>query len=136
MSRKRLSAAARKRKEKARATRQAPADQDMARDMTNVFRFWLTCGRDACRRAAACRGEPERCFDTEWKKLPEFQKVWYRAAIRAMHERGDPAQAMSIADAAVASWQQSQQADAAAHRQAAENTTPPAPEAVPRIRTP
>ena len=48
----------------------APADVER-RTVANVLRLWQFCGRRACNKARACRGEPRHCLQAGISLLPE-----------------------------------------------------------------
>jgi len=97
----------------------------MRRDQCTRFGFWMVCADKRCRRAKSCEGDPEQCFDRWWPHVPEEMKVYIRAAISAMAEKGmDHAQAHQAAEAEVERWKATERANA--------ERTPPAETVVAR----
>ena len=53
------------------------------RVMNNVLGFWLACGKARCRRNRVCSGDPNACFQQLWPLVPEEEKEYVRACIKA-----------------------------------------------------
>ena len=47
------------------------------RDWGNLFALWRLCGRTACRRAGACRGDARACFPRNFALLPNGVRAWF-----------------------------------------------------------
>ncbi|MGV3633139.1 MAG: hypothetical protein ACO1NY_02240 [Pseudorhodoplanes sp.] len=60
----------------------ASKDSDL-RALCRALGFWRVCGKPPCRRALDCKGDAQACFRTFWWQMPEENRVWVRAAIRA-----------------------------------------------------
>jgi hypothetical protein len=68
---------------KQRAWQAAHDDEQEAlrRQQCDLLQFWRACAHKPCRRARACRGDPDLCFDDLWPQVPEATKVAIRAAL-------------------------------------------------------
>jgi hypothetical protein len=53
------------------------------RELASRLQFRMLCGNRACKRAASCAGDAERCFARHWRLVPEEVKVSLRAGINA-----------------------------------------------------
>ena len=73
-----------------------------ARAQCNALQFWRWCRKKPCRRARACKGNGQECFELHWRGLPEEARVWLRTGIAARMEGLSPNQAADAADAEVA----------------------------------
>jgi hypothetical protein len=69
-----------------------------ARLVCNKLKFWMMCPIAACRRRRTCTGDPEACFKQHWAVVPEDQKTWLRAGIKARMAGHSPEEAARIAD--------------------------------------
>ena len=67
--------------------------------MCNALQFWRACGKRACQRQHTCAGDPHACFTRHWALVPEDQKVWLRAGIKARKDGLSPEMAARAADA-------------------------------------
>jgi hypothetical protein len=72
------------------------------RMMCNTFRLWEVCDAPACRRAHSCVGDMHACFERQWAAIPEEEKAWLRAGIKARAAGLSSAEAARAADAEVA----------------------------------
>jgi hypothetical protein len=66
-----------------------PADEmtneEFARHRNTMLKFWRRfCAQPRCQRVKSCVGaNPAACFDRCWAMVPESEKWWIRAAIKA-----------------------------------------------------
>lgn len=90
--------------ESADADASSGGGEDVAVLVCEFFRFWSHCERKSCRRARACRGNADRCFDRFWPLVPGDMKVWFRDALRARQAGLSPRDACARADEAVAQY--------------------------------
>lgn len=67
-----------------------------------LFQFWQICQEKPCRRAQSCVGDMHACFARHWPLVPEEQKNWFRAFIKAWAGGVSKQQAARIADAEAA----------------------------------
>jgi hypothetical protein len=70
----------------------------------NVLQFWRVCEEGACTRRQTCCGDPHACFDRQWARYSEEEKVWIRAAIKARADGLSPEAAGRAADAELADY--------------------------------
>jgi hypothetical protein len=120
-------ATTRERTQRRSAERRAASDAEELRRCNDAFMFFRVCRNGACRRANTCRGEPHGCSERHWNMFSEGQKVWFRAAIRALLDGQSVQQAKATANAAEASYEEGE-----ARRIAAERAIQMAAEPVPR----
>lgn len=85
----------------------------------NMLQFWRICAKRACVRHRTCSDDPHACFARHWVMVPEDEKVWLRAGVRARAEGLTPERAARAADA-----------DVARHRALTEKLAAPAPAAI------
>jgi hypothetical protein len=50
----------------------------------DCLEFWRACERPRCAREHTCSDDPHACFARRWKTIPEPEKVWLRAGMRAL----------------------------------------------------
>lgn len=118
----------------------AESDRSAFRALCRVLGFWRVCGKRPCRRALDCKGDVDICFRTFWWQMPEENRVWIRAAIRAS---ADGLGNKAVAEAAAAEadrWRALQaryapKADAAEVRERPVETPEADRVAIPRIRS-
>ena len=53
------------------------AARDNLRGWADLLAIWRLCGRLACGRACACRGDPAGCFRDHYGDLPEGAQLWF-----------------------------------------------------------
>jgi len=106
MPRQRMSAKRRPPARKRRGAEQPPEHDDYPRGRNTLFEFWRVCAEPRCRRAHACLGEPNPCFNRHWAMIPEQDKVWFRAAVKARIDGHSLEQAGRIGDAEVKRWKE------------------------------
>jgi hypothetical protein len=79
----------------------------MFRHITTALMFWRACGNRACRRAQGCRtGDAAACFRRFWPHLPEEHRIRFIATVKAQNEGHSAAEAVRIAEARVAAWEE------------------------------
>jgi hypothetical protein len=128
-------ATTRERTQRRSAERRAASDAEKQRRCNDAFMFFRVCRNGACRRARTCRGEPHGCPERHWNMFSEAQKVWFRAAIWARLDGQSAQQAKATADAAEASYRESEARRIAAERAMQMAAEPPPREPpMPRIR--
>lgn len=75
------------------------------RKLNTGFLFWTACSHRSCRRAQACRGDVERCFNRCWPHVPEDVKVYFRTFITAISkDKLSGPEAVQHAKQEVARW--------------------------------
>jgi hypothetical protein len=53
-----------------------PGEANSWRLLSNLLHIWALCGRNACRRAQACRGDSRECIPHCGPLVPEDAKEW------------------------------------------------------------
>lgn len=127
---------------KPQATKPEPVEGDDAppmertqarRSLCTLLKFWRICGRAGCRRARACAGDPDACFERHWPAVSEPFKVLWRAAIQARAGGRDVKTAIEIGVAARKRWDELA-AEASRRKTALALPATKLPAAVARIR--
>ena len=77
-------------------------DEQTRRNTHDFFQFWMMCQEKPCARSRRCVGELYPCFSRHWPLVPEEQKNWFRAAIKALAGGVSKQEAARIADAEAA----------------------------------
>jgi hypothetical protein len=90
-----------------RAQREFQEKIDRAREASgrakcSLLRVWRHCRKAACRRAHACLGDMDECFQLNWQALPEAARVWLRAGMKARAQGLSLSQAVDAAEAEMA----------------------------------
>jgi hypothetical protein len=44
--------------------------------------FWRVCAEKSCRRAKACMGDADACFERHWPWVHEGDKIFFRTVIK------------------------------------------------------
>jgi len=58
---------------------------DYGRWLNNdIFEFWRACKEPRCRREHSCSGDLHACSARRWAAIPEEEKVWFRAGMKAI----------------------------------------------------
>jgi hypothetical protein len=92
----------------------AAARTSARRQLCSVLRFWKVCRNKQCRRARACAGNVDRCFDCFWPVVPDVLKIQIRAA-REAHAAALPKPEIAAAiKRATLRWRETQASAAAA----------------------
>lgn len=78
--------------------------EESRRALNDTFVFWQRCEEAACRRAHACVGELQGCFQRHFVPLPEGTKVWMRTLISAKASGKSWPQAERIAHKELDRW--------------------------------
>jgi hypothetical protein len=86
-------------------------DPDIRWTLNNALKFWRACPTRRCRRARSCVGDDQRCHAIFWPVVPEEAKVFWRAALDALHDNRSASQAERLADAAAARFRRRQSID-------------------------
>jgi hypothetical protein len=63
------------------------------RDWNKILGLWRACGKDACRRAGCCRGNPRACAPKTFAAAPEGVQAWF-AILVDCKQQGLPFDAM------------------------------------------
>ena len=85
-------------------TKHQAEDTAMMRALCKMLKFWRACAQKLCRRTHACSGDPHACFARWWPPIPEDEKVWFRAMIKARVAGLGPREIVKAADAEVARY--------------------------------
>lgn len=56
------------------------------RALSNLLRIWALCGRSACRKSRACRGDSRQCVPRCGALVPEDVRVWVAALIECKRD--------------------------------------------------
>lgn len=104
-------------------------ERERRRELCTFLTFWQFCADPRCKRARACAGDVERCFNRFWPHVPEDTKNVIRHATQLVRDGMPPAQAAIEAKAYVA--QRKRIGEATKVREAARRAAPPPPEPAP-----
>lgn len=58
-------------------------EEETDRTVHDLFAFWTVCREKPCHRARGCVGELRPCFERHWPLVPEENKNWWRAFVKA-----------------------------------------------------
>ena len=61
--------------------------EEALRDWSNILALWRACDKQACKRAAACRGNVRACTPVNFARVPEGVQAWFATLIVAREER-------------------------------------------------
>jgi hypothetical protein len=78
--------------------------EESRRALNDTLLFWQRCEEAGCRRAHACVGELQGCFQRHFVPLPEGTKVWMRTLISTRASGKSWPEAKRIADAELERW--------------------------------
>ena len=75
-----------------RKAQPAPSRQDenARRKFNDVAGFWRVCRQPLCRRRHACSRDSQACFTRHWRLVPEDEKEYLRACLRAANDTRSP----------------------------------------------